>query len=142
MIKVCTKCGEHKEATPEFFYRESRNSCGLAPICKSCKKAYDKKYASQVGYSKVARKYSEDDANCSRVEDDQYKNITIKCYSCSAELKVLFDTLSGKRKPRKQCQKCKEQIDRGMCFDVPDDVNPSELPYLDSLGSNLKFGGE
>ena len=35
--KTCTKCGEKKPATPEYFQRRTRNRDGLSYRCKVCK---------------------------------------------------------------------------------------------------------
>ena len=35
-LKVCTKCGESKPETPEFFNRDKSRKSGLRPDCKVC----------------------------------------------------------------------------------------------------------
>lgn len=42
--KKCTKCGEEKPATPEFFHRQKLGKFGLRALCKVCVRNYDKKY--------------------------------------------------------------------------------------------------
>ena len=42
-MKRCTKCGETKEATAEFFYRNKRKKDGLATECKLCDNARQKR---------------------------------------------------------------------------------------------------
>ena len=42
--KVCTKCGEEKPATTEFFYKLKRGYLGLEAQCKVCRKAYKKRW--------------------------------------------------------------------------------------------------
>lgn len=42
-IKKCSKCGEEKPATTEFFYKESRNKNGISCRCKKCMKEDYKK---------------------------------------------------------------------------------------------------
>lgn len=34
--KVCTKCGESKPATAEFFYATKNNKAGVESACKVC----------------------------------------------------------------------------------------------------------
>jgi len=41
-MKRCTKCGETKPATTEFFTRDASRKSGFRPNCKDCTKAYDK----------------------------------------------------------------------------------------------------
>ncbi len=44
--KVCSKCGEAKPETPEFFYRQNRGKNGLLGSCKACcQSAYAVHYA-------------------------------------------------------------------------------------------------
>ena len=38
--KICTKCGEEKAATTEFFRKEKKGKYGLKGQCKSCYKIY------------------------------------------------------------------------------------------------------
>jgi hypothetical protein len=38
MMKKCSKCGEEKPATPEFFYRHKSSKYGLSCWCKECHK--------------------------------------------------------------------------------------------------------
>ena len=42
--KVCTKCGEEKPATKEFFFRQKKRPDGLNTQCKDCKNEYSRKY--------------------------------------------------------------------------------------------------
>lgn len=42
--KTCTKCGEVKEATLEFFYKNKHVTCGLQADCKTCRKNNVNKY--------------------------------------------------------------------------------------------------
>jgi hypothetical protein len=39
--KICTKCGEEKLATLEFFYKQKRGKYGVRGECKSCVKIYE-----------------------------------------------------------------------------------------------------
>lgn len=41
--KTCTKCGEIKPATHEFFSRTTKARCGLRPHCKPCVNAQEKR---------------------------------------------------------------------------------------------------
>jgi 5-methylcytosine-specific restriction endonuclease McrA len=40
LLKRCSKCGEEKPATTEFFGLKTASKDGLAPQCKICRKAY------------------------------------------------------------------------------------------------------
>lgn len=62
--KICTKCGENKLATSEYFYSDERMKDGLQSACKRCYKkyrrsrkgkAYIRKY-NQSEEAKIARK--------------------------------------------------------------------------------------
>lgn len=44
MTKVCSKCGEEKPATTEYFRKAKRNKDGLMRQCKDCTKEYYKQY--------------------------------------------------------------------------------------------------
>lgn len=44
-LKRCTKCGEEKPATPEFFYLEKRTKDGLYSICKVCRREHFAEYS-------------------------------------------------------------------------------------------------
>ena len=39
--KKCTKCGEEKPATLEYFHRKTKTKDGLQYSCKQCNKAYN-----------------------------------------------------------------------------------------------------
>jgi hypothetical protein len=58
--KVCTKCGEEKPATLEFFHKK-RN--GLSPECKTCKNLYSKSWHQKNKHHKtkyVMNRYNND----------------------------------------------------------------------------------
>lgn len=55
--KKCTKCGEEKPATPEYFYTDSQNKSGLKMDCKQCKKAY--REANKESIRKVGKAWCE-----------------------------------------------------------------------------------
>jgi hypothetical protein len=51
MMKVCTKCGKSKPATPEYFHRHGGNKDGWAYWCKECKKdQYDNEGGKEIRY--------------------------------------------------------------------------------------------
>jgi 5-methylcytosine-specific restriction endonuclease McrA len=66
-VKTCTKCGETKPATTEFFYAEKTGRGGLAAHCKVChaaacsryqaehKEAHDRAMAAYYQRNKAAR---------------------------------------------------------------------------------------
>jgi len=45
MNKICSKCGSHKPATLDFFYKHKEGHGGLSPSCKECIKARVRAYA-------------------------------------------------------------------------------------------------
>ena len=56
--KVCTKCGEEKPATTEYFFKDKRGKYGIAARCKECCLAYQRAiYTSEKGRRRyLARK--------------------------------------------------------------------------------------
>ena len=44
MTKICSKCGEEKPATTEYFRKAKANKDGLMRQCKDCTKEYYKQY--------------------------------------------------------------------------------------------------
>lgn len=54
-VKRCTKCGEEKPATPEYFYRMQG---ALRPNCKPCHKQYLAEYRNRDGGQEDAAKRS------------------------------------------------------------------------------------
>ena len=48
-FKVCTKCGQSKLATTEFFNRHKLGSGGLNPRCKACRSIEQKEYIESGG---------------------------------------------------------------------------------------------
>lgn len=42
--KICTKCGEEKPATSEFFYKDKKGICGIASFCKLCRNSQNEYY--------------------------------------------------------------------------------------------------
>lgn len=54
MDKTCTKCGETKSATTEYFCFSSHNKMGLSPRCKACAKKY------RDSHKDVAKAYSKE----------------------------------------------------------------------------------
>lgn len=44
MTKICSKCGEEKPATTEYFRKAKTNKDGLRGQCKDCVKEYNKQY--------------------------------------------------------------------------------------------------
>lgn len=45
--KVCTKCGEEKPATEEYFYRKKDGRDGICSWCKTCMKAKASKWGKE-----------------------------------------------------------------------------------------------
>lgn len=53
--KICTKCGEPKPATTEYFDRHKKGRGGLSPKCKDCRRAYT--FATRERNAERARAY-------------------------------------------------------------------------------------
>ena len=47
-MKKCTKCGERKPATSEYFHRDKTMTCGLCSMCKECKREYREKNKDRI----------------------------------------------------------------------------------------------
>lgn len=61
--KICTKCGEEKPATLEYWSKHKTGKGGLKSYCKGCKKAHDKEYRkinSELLRQKDRDKYASD----------------------------------------------------------------------------------
>ena len=52
-MKKCTKCGEWKPATAEYFHRDKTRKSGLRAQCKTCRREYDREYR-QKNKDKIA----------------------------------------------------------------------------------------
>ncbi len=53
-IRVCTKCGEEKPATKEFFDKQKGGHFGLRTLCKVCRSRYRKENKEAIAeYSKL-----------------------------------------------------------------------------------------
>ena len=57
--KICTKCGEEKAATSEFFFKQKRGKYGLRGQCKSCFSKYNNQYRenNKEKISKIQKRY-------------------------------------------------------------------------------------
>lgn len=58
--KRCSKCGEIKPATVEFFYRKVEKKCGLSCYCKVCGNAIRREKYESPEEKEKARKYHKD----------------------------------------------------------------------------------
>ena len=83
MQKTCTKCGETFPATSEYFHKHPKQSSGLHPRCKVCRK---KERADRYKISgekereqmrNYARTHSEESVN--RVKEFRIKNPNYRC---------------------------------------------------------------
>lgn len=45
--KVCTKCGEEKPETAEYFHRNKNGRCGLHAICKECRNKANRRWQAE-----------------------------------------------------------------------------------------------
>lgn len=46
--KRCTKCGENKPATSEYFPIDKRNKSGIGAQCKKCRQVYGVKWKKEI----------------------------------------------------------------------------------------------
>jgi hypothetical protein len=99
----------HKRAKADGYFRKNCKTCALAT-----QRAYREKNKRVI--SGKYSKYSDQDPKSGLVEDEQYKVIDVPCWNkdegCDNVLKVLIDTKSGKRPPKKICGACKSNFDR------------------------------
>ena len=65
--KKCTKCGEEKPATPEYFNRTTRTKSGLISQCKSCKNKYFKENPEYY------KKYREENREKVKAQSKKYR---------------------------------------------------------------------
>lgn len=56
-LKRCTKCGEEKPATTEYFNRHKRNKCGLRAECNLCRRKY--RQLNKAAETNRSRKYTQ-----------------------------------------------------------------------------------
>ncbi len=98
-MKKCSKCGELKAATLEFFYGQAINNDGLRYECKDCKKKIDNKW--RDGHSDHIKEYQKSPAfvfsqlkyhakkrgiNFTITLDYYLKNLAFKsCHYCGSE---------------------------------------------------------
>jgi 5-methylcytosine-specific restriction endonuclease McrA len=65
--KTCTKCGQTKPRTSEFFYKSKRSPDGLRPDCSECGRQRSSKYASEN------KQKTRDSSNAWRVNNAERK---------------------------------------------------------------------
>ena len=73
--KVCTKCGEERPATREYFYAERGNRDGMRGACKVCNLEHNKQYR-QENKEKIAeykRQYHQENKEKIAEKDKQYR---------------------------------------------------------------------
>lgn len=54
-VKLCPRCGEEKELSPQFWYRNSQTKDGFHGYCKECKSAIHKEYVKSPEVKKRIR---------------------------------------------------------------------------------------
>ena len=69
-IKKCTKCGEEKPATAEYFHRDARKTLGLTSQCKSCRNKYYEENREKI--SAYGKKYYEENREQKKVYHKKY----------------------------------------------------------------------
>lgn len=69
--KTCTKCGEEKPATTEYFHRDTDGKYGLNARCKPCILEPQKQYRqkNRERRAEYARKYYQEN----RIRHDEYQ---------------------------------------------------------------------
>ena len=117
-MKKCTKCGEWKPATAEYFYRDKTKKGGMSSLCKDCDTASARVYsASSIGrlgsaVNKIRRKTGA--TICLRDMTDEEKETLANQYVAVRTLeKTEKELLSASGK--KRCPACDRILDYS-CF--------------------------
>lgn len=94
--KVCTKCGETKLATSEYFYRDSKNVWAeFRAICTECTRTYNRTHvtpttdARKLYMKEYSKKYKLDNHDSIIIE--LYSQQNGLCYYCREELYGQYD---------------------------------------------------
>lgn len=75
VLKICTKCGESKPATVEFFYAAKKGRDGLSAACKECRSAYNRKHyaANRERYNLQHHEWHENNSEAVAVRKKAYR---------------------------------------------------------------------
>jgi len=109
-IKKCTKCGEEKPATAEYFNRDGQMKRGLRSECKSCCQKYCKKYREENPEKKreSQNKYYAKNREKIRVDHKKYMRQRVKqdpIFRLLHNMRTgLWSCLSGKQKNSRTMQ--------------------------------------
>lgn len=105
--KTCTKCGETKEATKEFFGSNKKGKYGLRAICKICTAIATKRYESteegKIARIKALKKYAHTDK----------RKDSIAKFRSSEKGKALSKKKYGTPESRKESKKKYYSSDKG-----------------------------
>lgn len=114
-VKICTKCGECKPATTQFFQSQPRMTCGLSSTCKTCVGARRRELkADRDGLLADERKAREDRALRRRMAAAQNEGVTasgqkecVHCHSIySATAEFFVTRKGGKNGLGNHCREC------------------------------------
>jgi 5-methylcytosine-specific restriction endonuclease McrA len=101
-LKRCTKCGELRPATPEYFRRMSSRPDGLRPNCKICEMGHSRlppSAISQPGYKRCTRCGRElpSTPEYFKVNRQKASGITQPCRQCSTAGSVAWKRRNPER---------------------------------------------
>ena len=114
LFKICTKCGESKEATIDNFRKDAKGKYGLRSVCKECEKKYREDNRDMI--TQRNKEYYDNNADKIRAQKREYYNkhkeeinarrrelnATMKCENCGATVKVRSNF----------CHACGKQLDK------------------------------
>ena len=133
--RICTKCGEAKPATPDFFWQYNRNGIGLKSVCIECDKSRQnipkyRKLKSANKYGITLDEYEQmslnQDDKCAICGIGQYENGRILAIDHDHETESIRGLL---------CIKCNLML--GFAKDSID-VLKNAVEYLQSEQENIK----
>ena len=152
-MKKCTKCGEWKPATAEYFHRDKTRKSGLRAQCKTCRREYDREYR-QKNKDKIAE-YRASNIERLRVAVNEIRRktgATIYLRDMTEEQKetlanqyVAVKTLEKTEKEllaasgKKRCPACDRILDYG-CFNK--DITTSDGVYTWCRGCRAEYNRE
>jgi 5-methylcytosine-specific restriction enzyme A len=99
--KICSKCGESKPATEEFFYYRDKGAGTFRHVCKNCSKKRDTDY------------YKDNAGNLKKHWEEYYKRnpeqICIICKTSKPATKEHYPVRSDSGKLRNECLDCTQK---------------------------------
>ncbi len=112
--KRCTKCGELKPATTEYFHSDKQRSDGLYSSCKTCREKYRKTISQKQYYKEYHRDYMRARNRRNGVKPLPYRKIVngrARCSKCK-EWKSVAEFSTAKRNAiglANWCRECHSQ---------------------------------